>query len=139
MIGLSIASLVFVNPELRFRDSLIVFIPVALTTLTVAALALFVPLRGVRSRIVAAKRAELGRIEQALRGDHLALAGSRIAEHGADLRLADLIAYRGLVERVRAWPFGGSTLGRALLYLTIPFASWLGGALVERLITFLLR
>ena len=50
-------------------------------------------------------------------------------------RLADLLAYRTYLESVREWPFDDVTLRRFLLYLLIPVGSWLGGALVERLVS----
>jgi predicted MFS family arabinose efflux permease len=39
---------------------------------------------------------------------------------------------------VREWPVDASTLTRFALYLAIPVGSWLGGALVERLVNALL-
>jgi hypothetical protein len=48
--------------------------------------------------------------------------------------LADLIEYRRLVEAVPEWPLDPSLRARFLLYLVLPLGSWLGGALVERLI-----
>ena len=33
-----------------------------------------------------------------------------------------------------SWPFGGSIRLRLLLFVAIPLGSWLGGALVERLL-----
>ena len=33
---------------------------------------------------------------------------------------------------VSEWPFDARSLGRLGLYLLIPLASWIGGALVER-------
>ncbi len=63
-----------------------------------------------------------------------ALSGSLIGEHGADLGLSDLLAYRSLLESVREWPFDAPTMLRFALYLAIPLGSWLGGAFVERLL-----
>jgi hypothetical protein len=57
---------------------------------------------------------------------------------GALPSLADWIAYRGLIESVREWPVDAPTLRRFTLYLAIPLGSWLGGALVERMIDALL-
>ena len=42
------------------------------------------------------------------------------------------------VEALREWPFDNSTIGRFALYLLIPVGSWIGGALVERVIDVLL-
>ena len=48
--------------------------------------------------------------------------------------MADLVAYRSLVQGVREWPFDVSTLARFLLFGALGVGSWLGGALVERLL-----
>jgi hypothetical protein len=37
-----------------------------------------------------------------------------------------------------AWPIDAPTLRRFALYLAIPFGSWFGGALVERMVDALL-
>ena len=56
--------------------------------------------------------------------------GHRPARDG----LADLIEYRRLVEEVPEWPLDPGVRARFLLYVALPLGSWLGGALVERLI-----
>ena len=50
----------------------------------------------------------------------------------------ELVAYLRLIEGVREWPFDVSTVLRFSLYLMIPIGSWLGGAMVERLVNSLL-
>lgn len=89
-----------------------------------------VPLIAVRRRIAAAKTAELERVNVCIRG---ALSGEG-GELGAGPRLADWVAYRSLVEGVREWPINASGLLRALLFAALGVGSWLGGALVERLL-----
>jgi hypothetical protein len=134
VIGLSLSSLVFLNPELELRGSMIVFLPLLLVTLVIAALTLTLPVRGLRRRIAEQKRQEIERVRAAIRGNKGALAESRISDQAADLGLGDLIAYLGLIEAVHEWPFDSSTVGRLGLYLLIPVGSWLGGALVERFV-----
>ncbi len=48
--------------------------------------------------------------------------------------MADLVAYQGFVSRAPVWPFDAPALARLLLYLALPLASWIAGALVERLV-----
>ena len=132
ILALSIGSLVFLNPELGIRSSLIVFLPIMGITLGIAAITLVAPVRSTASAIRSAKQAELERIDAAIRGDRSGLADSRIADRAAELSLADLIAYRGLVDSISEWPFDAPTLTRFALYLLIPLVSWVGGALVER-------
>lgn len=135
VIGISIGMLAFVNPELRIAESLIVLVPLLLVTTAIAVAAMVLPMRGLHRRIVATKREELARVENAIRGDTSALAGSRIADRDPPPSLADLIAYKGLVESAPEWPFDGGTLRRFGLYMLIPLGSWVGGALVERAVS----
>ena len=102
-------------------------------TVASATTALLLPVRGVHLRIRAAKLGELDRVNRAIRGDAEALRESALAEREATPSLADLVAYRNLVESARDWPFDASTFRRFGLYLMIPLGSWMGGALVERL------
>jgi hypothetical protein len=89
-------------------------------------------LGGVRDRIGRAKQEELAKVNGAIRGEPGALAGSALAgREAADL--AGLLAYRQFVASVSELP-GGGTRGRLLLYVAIPVGSWLGGALVERIL-----
>jgi hypothetical protein len=89
----------------------------------------------VHRRLREAKRAELGRVHAALRGEPGALVGSPLERDAERLSAADLVAYRSHVGAVREWPFDAGARVRILLYLSIPVGSWLGGALVERLLT----
>jgi hypothetical protein len=113
---------------------LIWFSIIAVIALVGGTAALILPVRGIHLRLRQAKQAELGRVHAAIRGDPGALSGSLIREHGADLGLSDLLAYRNLLESVREWPFDAPSMLRFALYLAIPLGSWLGGAFVERLL-----
>ncbi len=114
------------------RYGVMVLLMAGLTVAT-ATTALLLPVRGVHLRIRAAKLEELDRVNRAIRGDAEALRGSALVKREAAPSLADLVAYRNLVESVREWPFDPSTFRRFGLYLMIPLGSWTGGALVERL------
>ncbi len=52
--------------------------------------------------------------------------------------MTDLLAYKTQVESTPEWPFDSSTLFRFGLYLFIPIASMVGGALVERVVDMVL-
>lgn len=138
VVGVSIASLAFVNPELQLRASLLVFGPCLVATLAIASAALLLPTRDVHRQLVRLKRAELERVDAAIRGERSALADSGLAEQAEALSLADLVAYRGLIEAAPEWPFDASLAKRLGLYLLIPLASWTAAALVERSINLLL-
>lgn len=139
LIAFSLGSLVFLNPELTFLDSLSVFVPLFLVTLTIAGLALWLPLRSVHARVSSKRAEELASVDRALRGDAGALRGSRIEHWAPDAGLADLLAYRRYLVDIRTWPLEGPTLGRVALLVFIPVGSWVGGALVERAVETALR
>ena len=106
--------------------------------MSLAPLALVVPSWGVHQQIVAAKRAELARVQAAIAGNKAALVGSPLASEGRDFSVVELLTWRNEVAQIRVWPFDAAALGRFGLYLLIPVASWVGGALVERVVdTFL--
>lgn len=95
--------------------------------------ALLLPVSGVHRRLARAKAEELARVDSALRAEAEANLKQGAAEaQGA--RLSNLIAYRGLVEAANTWPFDLGVWLRFALYVSLGLGSWLGGALVERLI-----
>jgi hypothetical protein len=102
--------------------------------LAAAAIALTLPLRGAREAIVAAKRRELDWCDAELRRARGALESGPPAP-GA---LADLAAWRAVIADVQEWPLDAPTLRRFVLYLALPLGSWLGGAVVEKIVDFLL-
>jgi hypothetical protein len=104
-------------------------------TFAAATTALLLPSRGVHRRISEMKRAELRRVDAAIRGETAELTESAIAPRARTATLGDLVAYRGYVVATREWPFDTSTWVRFALYLAIPLGSWLGGAFVERFLT----
>jgi hypothetical protein len=92
----------------------------------------FFTIYGAHQSLVAAKRKALEALNEQIRE-----VGSRLLEgRGADASpaLADLIAFHGFVERVREWPIGAPTLVRGGLIAALALGSWLGGAVVERLL-----
>jgi len=94
--------------------------------------ALVMPVSGVHRRIVAAKERELGRLRADIRNE--LGSASNPARLGESPRLANLIAYRGLVESVREWPFDVPALSRFVFYVLLGAGSWVGAALVEHLV-----
>jgi hypothetical protein len=88
------------------------------------------PLLGVHRRLVAAKQAELDRVNERIRRA-VSVEGTPPTSQA---RLADWIAYRGLLEDAPEWPLNAPALVRSLLFVALGVGSWLGGALVERLL-----
>ncbi len=125
--GLSIFSLFSI--ETGFVLTVLLFgVPIFI----VAVIALLFPVRGVRDRIRQKKDAELQTVSAAIsaRRDSL-LAEGPGQQQGA---MADLVAYRGLVEAVPEWPFTTSNYVRFVLYMLIPALSWGLGVVAEELI-----
>jgi len=120
-------------PDWSSRPGLLIALCMGLVpAFALAAAGLVLPVRGIRSAIRDAKRTELSACNERIHERHGAIADRSTApgEPGLD----ELVAWRGLVEGVREWPFDASTFTRFLLYLAIPLGSWLGGAMVERLV-----
>jgi hypothetical protein len=109
------------------------FLP-SVPSVAVAAVAFVLPVRGLRRQIRARKAEELARVREEIHRDRelVAKLGAESIEAGG--RLPGLLAYVNQIESVREWPFDAPTLTRFFLYVAIPLGSWLGGALVERLL-----
>lgn len=90
--------------------------------------ALVIPVSGVHRHIVAAKEHALARLHADIR-DEIASGGAR--RIGESPRLANLIAYRGLIEAVPEWPFDVPAISRFVFYVLLGAGSWVGAALVE--------
>jgi hypothetical protein len=126
----SLAALLFLN----WGFSVITSVGVV-GTLGAGTMALLLPLRGVHVKIRATKRAELARVDEAVRRDREAVldpSAPRGAEAAA--RLPALLAWRAHVVAIPEWPFDVPTLVRVGLLLLLALGSWLGGAMVERLL-----
>lgn len=121
VVGVSIFSLVWglghVSPAVPLMQVL---------TIGMVGMAFLLPSVGVHRRLRRAKREELARL-----GGEL-----RTVREGSDdpTRLAALLTLRQHTQAAREWPFDLGTLGRFSLYAAIGVGSWLGGALVERLL-----
>jgi hypothetical protein len=107
---------------------------VLLLILGVAATVLLLPVLGVHRRAREAKSAELERVREALRSEREAQLAAREPGALADPRLSNLIAYERRIESARTWPFDPGTLVRFGFYVALGVGSWLGGAIVERLL-----
>lgn len=103
----------------------------------VAVVGLLLPVSGIHRGICAAKEAELDRIAAALAGAEGALEGSSVPM-ARSLHGTQILEYRKEVIGVAEWPFDAPAIVRFLFYLAIPLFSWVGGAMVERGLAFLL-
>ena len=110
-------------------------VPMAIGLLALVTVALVAPTRGIHLRIAAAKATELARVNAAIRLERAATLAPRCAEAPPeDARLGNLIQYQEFVKSIREWPFDVSIVARSLLLIVLGAGSWLGGAVVERLL-----
>ncbi|HEX7035061.1 MAG TPA: hypothetical protein VF210_04775 [Pseudomonadales bacterium] len=119
-----------------------VTLPVTLATMAivgaVGAFALLLPVRGARRAIRTAKNAELLAVRAAIRRTRTAtLEGSPEGEREAML-LSGLLALEARLAGVVEWPFDLGTFVRLFFFLTLPLASWVAAAVVERFVSYLL-
>jgi hypothetical protein len=123
-----------VPPEAARRGSGFFWLLIFAWYAVVACATFLLPLRGLRRQIRARKAEELAKVREDIRTDQdlVAKRGPDSADAGA--RLPGLLAYKHEIESVREWPFDAPTLTRFFLYVAIPLGSWVGGALVERLL-----
>jgi hypothetical protein len=128
LVGSSIASLLMID-----ADAWEIVLMVNTVTIGVGVVALLLPARGVHRRIRAVKHAELARVRAALSRARGAL-DQPGAEHPDAARIPAWLAWEARVSAVNEWPFDAPTILRFALFLLVPLGSWLGGALVERLV-----
>lgn len=107
----------------------------AISATAIATTAFLLPVRGIHARIVREKSDELARVRAALRRDTAPFDASVVSAWRDGATLGDLLAYEARIEAVREWPFDVPTLFRFAAFLLLPLGSWLGGALVERIVS----
>jgi hypothetical protein len=98
-------------------------------TMALGVAALLLPSAGINERLRAGKAHELAWV----RGE-IAAAREALGRGDASGRLPALLAWEARVADTSTWPFDPPTLARFALLLLVPLGSWLGGALVERVV-----
>jgi hypothetical protein len=101
-------------------------------TLTGTAFALLAPVYGVHKRICRSKERELGWVNREISVQQASFHDSSAGHHGG--RMADLVAYRGMIEDVPEWPFTIKTFSRIFLYVLLPVATWGVGLVAEHIL-----
>ena len=99
-----------------------------------ATAAFVIPLIGVHNNITLVKSLELDRLRDKIRVESAVVMDDLSNENPSSPSLANLIAYYQLIDRTREWPIDAANLLRFFMYLLIGLGSWLGGALVDRLL-----
>ncbi len=129
LLGSSIASLLF----LRF-GFLWMHVFILIGTLSVGAFVMFRSLRGVHQRLDSEKRRELALLRTAIRSARREVLGKGPAAVDAAVRLPGLLALEARTEALNTWPFDISTFLRFSALGLLAVGSWLGGAVIERLL-----
>jgi hypothetical protein len=93
--------------------------------------ALILPMRGIHKRIQAQKQDELAAVRRRIQR-----ARDRLFSEAGDTdgELLALLAMESRIERVEEWPFGSGSLYRVGFYLLLGLGSWVGAALVEKML-----
>ena len=109
---------------------LVAFIPGMIATAGPMVLIAIRPIWPLHERLAEARRSLLDELNQ-----HIASALPPEPAHPETLaRLAPLLTYRREIQNVSEWPFDLGTMTRLGLYLIIPPLTWVGAALIERLV-----
>ena len=130
VLGTSVTSLLLLDLQRSWP-----LIPVLVFTLSLAVFLFLAPALAVRSRLRAAKQAELAHVRGRIAvAREAALAPTSEAGAAASASLPGLLAYESRIESVREWPYDLPVLLRFGAVLLLATGSWVGGALVERLL-----
>ncbi len=126
VVGLSVSANLWLDPKAPAIGTAVSVVMLV----GAAVLALILPTWGIHQRLKALKQSELKEIRNAIasRRDPQ----TRSVDDAQQLR-ADLALERRLNE-ISEWPFDAGSYGRVALYVLLGFGSWVGAALVERLL-----
>ena len=136
IVGTSLCLLLFLNDAVSPAGIL----PFVVAIMVVACLALVAPLTGIHRKISAAKKDELRAVRTSIAKfrDEVLHGTNPTKSNDAAHRLTGLVAYEARLEKTSEWPIDLPTLGTFSFYLAIPVISWVGGALMERVIDVLI-
>lgn len=98
------------------------------SSLIIATLSLYFPLRGIHLRISLAKASLLTKIRTQLNQQK----GVLLGQAPAGTQVSELIALENRIQQVSEWPFDAGSMGKIGFYLVVGLGSWVGAALVER-------
>jgi hypothetical protein len=117
------------------------------TILIGAGLVMMRPLRAARDAIRAHKAMAIADCDERIRalrsrwdrGASRDDGAPRAPEREPEPTMADVIAYRGMIDAIHEWPVSTPLAARLALYAGLPLGSWIAGAMVERGLDALLR
>lgn len=126
VVCLSISANLWLDPN----SPAIATITTLVMQISAAAVALFLPTWGIHQRLSEQKRSELKQVRRVISG--LRDPQTRSVDDAQQLR-AELALEQRLME-VSEWPFDAGNYARVTLYVFLGLGSWVGAALVERLL-----
>jgi hypothetical protein len=129
LLGSSIASLLFLRFGFLWAHVLIL-----IGTISIGIFAMLQSLKGVHGRLEEAKRHELAVLRREIRSARREVLDDGPGAADAAVRLPGLLALEARTEGVNTWPFDISTFLRFSALGLLAVGSWLGGALIERLL-----
>lgn len=107
-----------------------VAIAIASVSTLCAVMVLIYPVVGIHRRIHEAKQKRLVALHLQIEP----LTKSINDDHTDWQKLSTLLALESRVQAVREWPFDASSISRFIFYIAIGLSSWIGAALVEKLL-----
>jgi hypothetical protein len=129
LLGSSIASLLFLRFGFLWAHVLIL-----IGTISVGVFVMLQSLKGVHGRLEEEKQRELAVLRTAIRSARGQVLGEGPGAADAAVRLPGLLAMEARIEAVNTWPFDISTFLRFAALGLLAVGSWLGGAIIERLL-----
>lgn len=126
--GTSIASIIFVDQGFSWLTGLVLLGTLGLGTFT-----FLQPMLGLHRRLRATKEAELERVRAAIERARSGLLDGTGATAEA-LRMPGLLAYEQRVAAAPEWPLDAPQLMRFGLVVAIGLGSWVGGAVIDRVL-----
>ena len=126
VVGLSISANLWLDPN----SPAIASVTTLIMLVSATAVALVLPAWGIHLRLKSLKQAELEEIRCAITARRNP--ETRSPEDAQQLR-ADLALEQRLME-VSEWPFDAGSYARVILYIFLGLGSWVGAALVERVL-----
>jgi hypothetical protein len=115
------------------------FVPLVVGLVASATIVFALPMLRVHRLIDGAKRNELAKLRRQTAEARLVFERGGPESDAIAPRFAALLAFETRIEAAREWPLDLSTMVRFALYLALPLGSWLGGAVVERVLDILTR
>jgi hypothetical protein len=115
------------------------FVPLVVGLAASATIVFALPMLRVHRLIDIAKKTELAKLRRQIAEARAIFERGGPESDGVAPRFAALLALEARIEAAREWPLDLSTMVRFALYLALPLGSWLGGAVVERVLDILTR